>query len=328
MNDSTKKQIFFIFLILFTLLAIYFVVDLIFSLSGVTKLIFLIVFIIVLLIGVFLKFGFVLFLKEYERSVIMRFGKLNRVAGPGWAFYIPGLETHKKVDLRVQTIDIPSQTVVTKDNVAIKVDAVIYLFVKKDPVSVINSVVNVKDYMEASQLYIKSSIRKVIGNMTLSEAISNISELNKRLLVDLAKISKDWGVSIESVELKNIVIPDTVVEAMHKEKASEQEKLAIVQLAEAEKQKIATINTAASDLSEKSITYYYIKALEEISKGASTKIIFPMEFSRLAEVLAGKVAPKSGEKNKLEGFLKKYGDVIEANVEKLEKKTKNSKQKK
>jgi len=320
MEEATKKQIFFVFIILFVLLAIYFLVDLFVSMSNLIKLIFLLVLILVFVIVVVLKAGFVLFLQEYERAVIFRFGRLHRVSGPGWAFIIPGLETSRKVELRVQTIDVPKQEVLTKDNVAVKIDAVIYLAVKKDPQSVINSVINVEDYKQAAQLFIKSSVREVIGNMELSEVISNINELNKKLVAELAYVSKDWGISVESVELKEIIVPDIVMEAMHKQKVAGQERLAIVQMAEAEREKISAINRAASELSDKSISYYYIKALEEISKGASTKIIFPMEFSRLAEILAGKMAPKPGEKSKLEGFLEKYGDLIENKVQKLEEK--------
>jgi regulator of protease activity HflC (stomatin/prohibitin superfamily) len=223
----------------------------------------------------------------------------------------PWIETFKVVDLRTQTLDVPKQDVITRDNVSIKIDVVIYLYVKKDPQSVINSVMEIDDYKQASQQFIKSSIREVIGGMNLSDVISNINELNKRLVSELAHISGDWGISVESVELKEIIIPDKIVEAMNKQKAASQERLAIVQLAEAEREKIDAINKAASNLTDKSVTYYYIKALEEMSKGASSKIIFPMEFTRLAEILAGKVAPKAGEKSKLESFIDKYGDMLE-----------------
>jgi len=315
MDDTTKKQIFFVFIILFALLLIYFLVDLFFSLSNVVKLIFLCVLVIVFFIAIIFKTGFVLFLQEYERAVISRFGRLNRVSGPGWAFMVPGLEIFRLVDLRTQTIDVSHQEVITKDNVSIKIDAVIFLKVKKDPQSVINSVFAIDDFKQASQLFIKSSVREVIGSMTLSEVIANINDLNKRLVNELVKISVDWGISVDSVELKEIIIPDKVIEAMNRQKAASQERLAIVQLAEAEREKIESINRAASNLTDKSVTYYYIKALEEMSKGASSKIIFPMEFTRLAEILAGKVAPKAGEKSKLEAFVDKYGDMLEEKLE-------------
>lgn len=323
MDDTTKKQIFFVFIILFILLGIYFIVDLVFSISNLVRLIFLLVLIVILIVVIIFKTGFVLFLQEYERAVISRFGRLHRVSGPGWAFMIPGIETFKLVDLRTQTLDVSKQEVITKDNVAIKIDIVIYLFVKKDPQSVINSVMEIDDYKQASQQFIKSSVREVIGGMNLSDVISNINELNKRLVTELAHISGDWGISVESVELKEIIIPDKVIEAMHKQKAATQERLAIVQLAEAEREKIDAINKAASNLSDKSVTYYYIKALEEMSRGASSKIIFPMEFTRLAEILAGKVAPKLAEKSKLESFIDKYGDMLENKLQNMEDKKDN-----
>ncbi len=315
MDNATKRQFFLIFILISVLLLTYFLLDMFLSLPLMIKTIFLGIIVLITLIAIFFKSGLVLFLQEYERAVILRFGKIHRISGPGWALIIPGLENYTKVDLRVQTIDVAKQEVITRDNVAIKVDAIIFLSVKKDPKSVANSVLNVEDYKKASQLFVKSSVREVIGNMELSEVISNINDLNVRLLKELAKITSEWGINVDSVELKEIIVPDIVIDAMHKQKAAEQERLAIVQIAEAEKAKISAINESASQLGDKSISYYYIKALEEMSKGASTKIIFPMEFSRLAEILAGKVAPKGAEKTKLEKFLDKYGDVLEDKLE-------------
>lgn len=320
MDNATKRQFFLIFILISFLLLVYFVLDLFLSLPWAIKAIFLAIIVLIVFSIIFVKAGFILFLQEYERAVILRFGKLHRISGPGWALTIPGLENFTKVDLRVQTIDVAKQEVITKDNVAIKVDAIIFLSVKKDPKSVANSVLNVEDYKKAAQLFVKSSVREVIGNMVLSEVVSNINELNVRLLKELAKITSEWGINVESVELKEIIVPDIVIDAMHKQKAAEQERLAIIQIAEAEREKISAIDKSASQLGDKSISYYYIKALEEMSKGASTKIIFPMEFSRLAEILAGKVAPKPQEKSKLENFLDKYGDLLEEKLENVTQK--------
>lgn len=320
MDNATKRQFFLIFILISFLLLVYFVLDLFLSLPWAIKAIFLAIIVLIIFSIIFVKAGFILFLQEYERAVILRFGKLHRISGPGWALTIPGLENFTKVDLRVQTIDVAKQEVITKDNVAIKVDAIIFLSVKKDPKSVANSVLNVEDYKKAAQLFVKSSVREVIGNMVLSEVVSNINELNVRLLKELAKITSEWGINVESVELKEIIVPDIVIDAMHKQKAAEQERLAIIQIAEAEREKISAIDKSASQLGDKSISYYYIKALEEMSKGASTKIIFPMEFSRLAEILAGKVAPKPQEKSKLENFLDKYGDLLEEKLENVTQK--------
>lgn len=322
MQDTAKKQMYVVFIVLFVLLIVYFLVDMFFTLSVFVKTIFLIVLILIFLAVLIIKAGFILFLQEHERAVISRFGRVHRVSGPGWAIMIPLLETFKKVDLRVATLDVPKQEVITKDNVVLKIDVVIYLMVKKDPQSVINSVVNVEDYKQAAQLYVKSTVRELIGGMTLDETIGNINELNKKMIKEISEISKDWGVTVQSVEIKEIIVPEAVVDAMHKQKAAVQQKLATKELAEAEKMKIEAINQAASGLSQQSITYYYIKALEEMSKGAATKIIFPMEFSRLAEILAGKMAPGGKEKSKVELFLEKYGDILEEKLLKVEEEKK------
>lgn len=229
------------------------------------------------------KFDFLILLTEYERAVIYRFGKVKRVGGPGWAFMVPIIENYTMVDLRTKTIDVPKQDVITSDSIELKVDAIIYLKVNSDPQSVINSVVEVEDYREAVRLYVVSSIRDIMGGMNLSEIIANIYKLNTKLKESLSVVSRNWGVGIEAVEIKDVDVPKVVMDAMHAEKAATQEKLARIQKAEAQRAEIEAVKSATEGLSRNAITYYYIKALEEMSKGQSTKIYFPVELSRLAE---------------------------------------------
>lgn len=225
-------------------------------------------------------------LLDYERAVIYRFGKVNRVGGPGWAIVLPFIETHSLVDLRTRTLDVPKQNVVTNDGIELTVDAVIYIKVKKDSQSVVNSIIEVKDFKEASKLFVISSIRDIVGSMTLSDVISNIEVINAQVKENLERISKEWGLNVESVEIKDVQIPRTVLDAMHEEKAAVQQKLARIERAQAHKAEIKAVREAASELDQKALSYYYIRAIEGMSKNKGSQVFFPAEFSKLAGVFA------------------------------------------
>ncbi|MBT4870747.1 MAG: hypothetical protein HON47_04185 [Candidatus Diapherotrites archaeon] len=277
------------------------------------------------------NFNVVITLVDYERLVIYRFGKVNRVGGPGWTFVWPGIETYTKVDLRTKTIDVPKQDVVTKDSIELKLDAIIYLKVKKDHQSVVNSIIEVENYVEASKLYVIASLRDVVGSMELSEVISNIEVINNRVKLSLEKISKHWGIGIDSVEIKDVQIPETVLEAMHEEKAAVQQKLARMERALAHKAEIEAVKEAAEGLDEKALTYYYIRAIEQMSKGKGSQVFFPAEFAKLAGAFAGSGASKSNSESKelkeAKEMLKKYvdGAVKKTKPKTTKKKTKKKK---
>jgi regulator of protease activity HflC (stomatin/prohibitin superfamily) len=270
------------------------------------------------------RYDFILQLLDYERAVIFRFGRVHRVGGPGWAWIWPVIETYTKVDLRIQTIDVPKQEVITKDSIELMIDAIIYMRVKKDNQSVVNAVIEVKDYTGSAQLFVVSALRDVVGAMPLSDVLSNIEELNKQLKVNLEEISADWGITIDSVEIKDIQIPDVVIQAMHEEKAAVQEKLARMERALAHKAEIQAVKEAAAGLDEKALAYYYIKAIEGMSKGKGSKIFFPAEFSKLAESfsnLTDSLPPK--QVRAVEKMNSEYKGVLKDYVDKAVKKAKS-----
>ncbi len=315
------KQLVFLFIAVVVAVAVYLsltnfdaVVPLIVLLAGFALVAFLI-----------MQYDFLLTLKEYERAVIFRFGHVRRVGGPGWTLVIPLIESFKIVDLRTHTIDIPEQEVITKDKIVTKVDAIVYLYVKSDKDSVISSVIEIDDYTKAAELFVLSSIRDVGGTMGSTELISNTAELNTRVKQKLAQIADSWGVYIESVEISSIKLPETVASAMHEQKAAEQKKLARMESALANQAEIDAVRTAAEQLSDKALSYYYIRALEKLGEGSSTKFIFPMELSALAKQLAGRVSGATGQtqNSELEELFKKYAPVIEKIVGKEKKKKGN-----
>jgi regulator of protease activity HflC (stomatin/prohibitin superfamily) len=259
-----------------------------------------------IIVVVFWKTDVLLKLTDFQRAVIMRFGKVSRVGGPGWAFLLPGIEHAFVVDLRTRVIDIPKQQVITRDNVELVIDGLLYLKVRSDRESVVNSVVKVQDHEKAITRFVFARLRDIAGSMTMETIITSIDDINSELTKDVANFSERWGLEIERVELQDLDIPKKVLEAMHDQKAAVQEKLARQERAEASKLEIDAINKATTALSDKTIAYYYIKALEEVSKGKSTKLVFPMELSKFANSLSGRLGPKQEINQELvDSFLKR-----------------------
>lgn len=285
-----------------------------------------------LLLGVFAwlvyKYDFVLQLKDYERAVVYRFGKVHHVGGPGWAWIWPIFEIYDEVDLRVKTVDVPKQHVVTKDGVEVTIDAVVYLKVKKDNQSVVNSIIEVEDHEKAAQLFVISALRDVIGSMMLSDVISNIEVINAQIKENLEQIAKNWGIVVESIEIKDVEIPETVLNAMHEQKAAVQQKLARMERALAQKAEIDAVKEAASQLDDKALAYYYIKAIENMSNSKGSKVFFPSEFTQLAQSFANSTSTsKKGAVNidDYKGMLRDYVDSAVKKSRKAEKEEKSKK---
>ncbi|MDD3159478.1 MAG: SPFH domain-containing protein [Candidatus ainarchaeum sp.] len=312
-----KYVVFGIILIAISIIAVLFFLNLKFLLSH--GLIYYLIWIIIGAVFLFIAAKSFVQLMDYQRAVIYRFGKFSRVKGPGLTFVLVGVESYSLVDLRVKTIDVPKQDVVTKDRIELSVDTVIYLKVNKDAQSVVNSVVEVEDYVNASCLFVISSIRDVMGSMNLSEIISNIELINAHVKNSLEKISKHWGISVESVEIKDVQIPETVINAMHEEKAAVQQKLARMEKALAHKAEIEAVKEATTNLDDKALAYYYIKAIENMSNGKGNKVFFPAEFTKIADSLTNMVPSKKAE------LSQEYKDLLKEYIDKSVSKAKKSK---
>ncbi|MCX6803601.1 MAG: SPFH domain-containing protein [Candidatus Diapherotrites archaeon] len=270
------------------------------------------------------KYDFILQLVDYERAVIYRFGKVHRVGGPGWAWVWPVIESYAEVDLRVKTIDVPKQHVVTKDGVEVTVDAVVYLKVKKDNQSVVNSVIEVEDYVDASQLYIISSLRDVVGSMDLSDVISNIEIINAKIKENLEQMSKNWGITIDSIEIKDVEIPEIVLNAMHEQKAAVQQKLGRMERALGQKAEIEAVREATAHLDDKALAYYYIKAIEGLGNSKGSKVFFPSEFSKLAESFTNVADGMHKGSSKLASKNEYYKTLLKGYIDGAVKKAKGS----
>lgn len=311
---SNKTKNFFFTLLVIAIIAIIFIIIYFGTEIGNTILWILLG---IAIIWALFKFKIILTLKDYERAVIFRFGKVNRVGGPGWTFIFPLIEKPNIVTLRVETIDIPPQNVLTKDNIQLKIDGVLFISVKDSKESVVNSVVKVEDYRKAATMYVIAVLRDIVGEFELKDVITNIEQINSKLKTSLMEVSKEWGVKVTSVELSEIKIPDDILEAMHEQKAAIQKKLAVYELAESEKAKILAVKEATDQLSEKTVIYYYLKALEKMAEGQSSKIIFPMELTNLLGKVSDnlihtkKVIPTKLEKGLKEKDLEKYLPLLQ-----------------
>lgn len=256
--------------------------------------------------------------KEYERGVVFRLGKFNRVTGPGLALIFTSFESYVLVDLRIQTIDIEPQPVITRDEIKLNIDAVIFIKVV-DPEK---AVIKIKDYRKAIIDYVKSEIRNVIGNMILADVLSQTEKINIMLSEATKKIAVDWGVSAERVEIQTIELPPELIEAMRRRKEAVEYKARTETQAEALQLKIDIMDKAARKMSDNTLAYLYLDALKTISEGKSNKIIFPLEFSHLASMLSGKI-PK-GEENKMnydelvKSFLSNYNEKKKKVIEEEE----------
>jgi regulator of protease activity HflC (stomatin/prohibitin superfamily) len=179
--------------------------------------------------------------KEYQRAVIFRLGRLIGAKGPGLFFRIPMVDMFRVVDLRVVTFDVPKQRIITKDNVTVDVDAVVYYRVF-DPVK---AVVSVENYILATNLLSQTTLRDVLGQVELDELLSKREELSKRLTELLDKATDPWGIKVTTVSIKDVSLPEAMQRAIAKQAEAERERRSRIIIAEGEYQAAAKMSEAA-----------------------------------------------------------------------------------
>jgi regulator of protease activity HflC (stomatin/prohibitin superfamily) len=212
--------------------------------------------------------------QEYERGVIFRLGRLAGPRGPGLFIIIPIIDRMVKVDLRVITLDVPSQEAITKDNVTVKVNAVVFFRVI-DPSA---SVVQVEDYKRATWNIAQTTLRNVLGQFDLDDLLSNREKINARLQQIIDETTEPWGVKVGIVEVKDVELPQTMQRAMAKQAEAEREKRAKIVHAEGELDAAVKLTEAADLMSQHpiSVQLRYLQTLNEISVEKNSTIIFPV----------------------------------------------------
>jgi len=222
-----------------------------------------------------LIFNTIKILNEYERAVVFRLGRFTGVRGPGLIILIPGLEKMQRVDLRTVTMDIPSQDIISKDNVTLKVNGVVYFRVEHPD----KSVIAVEDFLLATGQIAQTTLRSVIGQFELDEILSQRDQINLKLQGILDEQTEPWGVKVSAVEVKAIDLPIEMQRAMAKQAEAERDKRAKVISAEGELQASTKLAQAAEILASQkyAITLRYLDTMKEISSGdGKTTTFFPL----------------------------------------------------
>jgi len=236
--------------------------------------------------------------QQYERGVIFVLGKLTGAKGPG-IFLVPPFVTRMiKVDLRVVTLTVPPQEVISRDNVTIKVTAVIYFYVV-DPVA---AVVNVMNYMQATTQIGQTTLRNVLGQSELDEILSQRNKINRELQTIIDEHTERWGVKVTAVEIKDVELPSSMQRAMAKQAEAEREKRAKIIHAQGELQASAQLAQAAQVIGSQPATLQlrYLQTLTEIAVEKNSTIIFPLPID-LVEPLLG-ILKNRAEATSVKGY--------------------------
>ncbi len=218
-------------------------------------------------------------LKEYERGVIFLLGRFQRVKGPGLIILFPGIQKMTRVDLRVIVMDVPTQDVISRDNVSVKVNAVIYFRIV-DPEKAIIRVANV---FEATSQLSQTTLRSVLGQHELDDMLAERDKLNTDIQALLDQRTDNWGIKVANVEIKHVDLDESMIRAIAQQAVAERARRAKIINAEAEKQAATMLSEAARILAteEQALQLRYLQTLKEISNERTNTIVFPLPLELL-----------------------------------------------
>ncbi|HBE43166.1 MAG TPA: hypothetical protein DDW27_18590 [Bacteroidales bacterium] len=223
-------------------------------------------------------------LREYDRGVIFRLGRLIGAKGPGLILLIPVIDRMVKVSLRTVVMDVPTQDVITKDNVSIKVNAVVYFRVMQPT----KAIVEVENYLFATSQLSQTTLRSILGQSELDELLSQREKINRELAVIIDHQTEPWGIKVSNVEVKHIDLPQEMQRAMAKQAEAERERRAKVIHAEGEYQASQRLADAANIISTNPATLQlrFLQTLTEVASEHSSTIIFPVPLDMISPFLA------------------------------------------
>lgn len=228
----------------------------------------------VVIVGLFVLSASVRILREYERAVVFTLGRFQRVKGPGLVLLFPFIQQMVRVDLRIQVIEIPSQDVISRDNVSMKVDAVLYFNV----VNPERAIIQVQHYRPATNMLAQTTLRAVLGQHELDEMLSERKKLSSDVQSILDAQTETWGIKVSNVEIRTVELTENMVRAIAKQAEAERDRRAKIIHAEAEFQASQTLVNAAQILSSipAAMQLRYLQTLTEIGAEQNSTIIFPM----------------------------------------------------
>src|ERR687892_791853 len=218
-------------------------------------------------------------LMEYERGVIFRLGRYTRTGGPGLTLIIPFIEQLRRVELRLVAMDVPPQDVITRDNVSVKVNAVLYFRVIKPE----DAVINVEDFLYATSQLAQTTLRSVLGQAQLDELLSAREKINERLQTILDRQTDPWGIKVANVEVKHVDLPQEMQRAMARQAEAERERRAKIITAEGEFQAAEKITQAAEIIARhpQALQLRYLQTLVEIATENNSTTLFPIPIDLL-----------------------------------------------
>jgi regulator of protease activity HflC (stomatin/prohibitin superfamily) len=238
-------------------------------------------------------------LREYERAVVFTLGRFQKVKGPGLVLMIPFVQEMVRVDLRIQVIEIPTQDVISHDNVSMKVDAVLYFNV----VNPERAIIQVQNYLPATNMLAQTTLRAVLGQHELDEMLSERKKLSADVQSILDSQTEAWGIKVSNVEIRTVELTDNMVKAIAKQAEAERDRRAKIIHAEAEFQASQTLVNAAKILSSipAAMQLRYLQTLTEIGAEQNSTIIFPMPIDIIKPFL--ELLDKAGKAPAANGLL-------------------------
>jgi regulator of protease activity HflC (stomatin/prohibitin superfamily) len=247
------------------------------------------------LILLFLLFSAIKIVQEYERGVIFRLGRFVGAKGPGLFFIVPFIDRMIKVDLRVVTLDVPAQEAITRDNVTLKVNAVVYFRVF-DPGK---SIINIEDYRRATWQIAQTTLRNVIGQSQLDELLASREKINEQLQRIIDEQTEPWGIKVALVEVKDVELPQTMQRSMARQAEAERDKRAKIIHASGEFEASKQLAEAAVIIDRQPATLQlrYLQTLTEIAAERNSTIIFPIPidiFSAFTKFVHNKIDKEEG----------------------------------
>ncbi|OGT43659.1 MAG: hypothetical protein A3F13_10085 [Gammaproteobacteria bacterium RIFCSPHIGHO2_12_FULL_40_19] len=238
---------------------------------------------IVVIFVAILLFSAINILKEYERGVVFMLGRFWKVKGPGLILIIPVIQQMTRVQLRTVVMDVPSQDVITRDNVSVRVNAVVYFRVV-DPEK---AIIQIEDYYEATSQLAQTTLRSVLGKHELDDLLAEREKLNKDLQVILDAATDNWGIKVMNVEMKHVDLNESMVRAIAAQAEAERERRAKIINAEGELQASYKLQEAAGVLSQQpaAIQLRYLQTLIDIAGDKTSTIVFPLPMEFMATLL-------------------------------------------
>lgn len=219
-------------------------------------------------------------INEYERGVKFTFGKFTKILKPGWVIILPVFETYRKVDIRTKAVDVPEQEAITRDNVSVKINAVIYYKIS----DAAKSIIEVEDFYYAVSQLAQTTMRNAVGTVSLDHLLSERESISANICEIIDKATDPWGLKVENVELKDISLPDEMKRVIAKAAEAEREKNAVIIKAEGEVEASKNLSLAAKNLSENpgALHLRTLSTINDVSSDQSNTIIFavPLEVLR------------------------------------------------